>query len=158
MTNVRTQLRGTLVPAVTWDLNCHLANINYKYHYKYVSYRSYFTKNGALEKNSTDGGTNLVSEEMCNFFKHWGVKMCISLAHFPQSKGRAEAAIKSARRLLRDNTGPRGTLDTDKLSVALLQYLNIPLREIYRSPAQLAGRPLKNGVAAPKQHYKVDMN
>ena len=122
-------------------------------------FRSYFARNGAPEEISTDGGTNLVSEEMCNFFNRWGAKMRISSAHFPQSNGRAEAAVKSAKRLLRENTGPGGTLNSDKFSVALLQYLNTPLRGINRSPAQLAaGRQLRDGVPAPKQHYKVDMN
>ena len=122
-------------------------------------FRSYFVRNGAPEEISTDGGTNLVSEEMCKFFNHWGAKMRISSAHFPQSNGRAEAAVKSAKRLLRDNTGPGGTLNTDKFSVALLQYLNTPLRGINKSPAQLAtGRQLRDGVPAPKQHYKVDVN
>ena len=89
-------------------------------------FRSYFAKNGAPEEISTDGGTNLVSGEMCNFFRRWGVDMRISSAYYPQSNGRAEAAVKTAKRLLRDNTGPGGTLNTDKVSVALLQYLNTP--------------------------------
>ena len=54
---------------------------------------------------------------------------------------------------------PRGTLNTDKVSVALLQYHNTPLREINKSPAQLAtGRQLRDGVPADKQHYKVNKN
>ena len=68
-------------------------------------FRSYFAKNGALKEISTDGDTNMVSEKMSHFFKHWSVNMRISSAHFPQSNGRAEAAVKSAKTLLRDNTG-----------------------------------------------------
>ncbi|KAK8372273.1 hypothetical protein O3P69_009101 [Scylla paramamosain] len=49
-------------------------------------------------------------------------------AHYPQSNGRAEAAVKSAKRMLRLNIGPTGSLDTDKLSAALLQYHNTPLQ------------------------------
>ena len=83
--------------------------------------------------------------------------MRISSAYYPQSNGRAEAAVKTSKRLLRDNTGPGGTLDTDKMSMALLQYLNTPLRDINRSPAQLAaGRQLRDGVPAARQHYKID--
>ena len=120
-------------------------------------FRSYFRKNGAPEEISTDGGTNLVSEDMRNFFRRWGVNMRISSAYYPQSNGRAEAAVKTAKRLLRDNTGPGGTLDTDEMSMALLQYLNTPLRDINRSPAQLAaGRQLRDGVPAARQHYKID--
>ena len=58
-----------------------------------------------------------------------------------------------------DNTGPGGTLNTDKVSVALLQYHNTPLREINKSRAELAtGRQLRDGVPADKQHYKVNKN
>ena len=85
--------------------------------------------------------------------------MRVLSAYYPQSNGRAEAAVKTAKRILMDNTGPGGTLNTDKVSVALLQYHNTPLREINRSPAQLAtGRQLRDGVLTDKQHYKVNKN
>ena len=100
---------------------------------------------------SIDSGTNLVSEEMSRFVKCWRVNMRVSSAYYPQSNGRAEAAVKTAKRILMDNTGPGGTLNTDKVSVALLQYHNTPLREINRSPAQLAtGRQLRDGVLADR--------
>ncbi|KAK3894918.1 hypothetical protein Pcinc_001366 [Petrolisthes cinctipes] len=116
--------------------------------------RQYFQRWGAPESISTDGGTNLTSEEMSNFLERWGVERRVSSAHFPQSNGRAEAAVKSAKRLLRANTGGGGSLRTDKVSVALLQYLNSPLRGVKKSPAQLAmGRQLRDGVPAHQQHY-----
>ena len=114
---------------------------------------------GAPEIISTDGGTNLVSEEMKNFFERWGVQMRVSSAYYPQSNGRAEAAVKSAKRLLMSNTGVGGSLDTDKATLAILQYLNTPLRDIDKSPAQLAaGRQLRDGVPATRQHYKVNVH
>ena len=101
-------------------------------------------------------GINLTSEEMTSF-RRWGVAICISSAHYPQSNGRAEAAVKTAKRIIRDNTGPGGTLDCDRMSLALPQYLNTPLRNINRSPAQLAtGRQLRDGVPTARQHLKVD--
>ncbi|KAK3888979.1 hypothetical protein Pcinc_006984 [Petrolisthes cinctipes] len=119
--------------------------------------RQYFQRWGAPESISTDGGTNLTSEEMSNFLERWGVERRVSSAHFPQSNGRAEVAVKSAKRLLRANTGGGGSLRTDKVSVALLQYLNTQLRGVKKSPAQLAmGRQLRDGVPAHQQHYKVD--
>ncbi|XP_045104394.1 uncharacterized protein LOC123499928 [Portunus trituberculatus] len=66
--------------------------------------RQYFNRWGALESVSTDGVTNLTSEEMCNFFGRWGVERRVASAHFPQSNGRAEVAVKFAMRLLRANT------------------------------------------------------
>ena len=67
--------------------------------------------------------------------------------------------MKTAKRILMDNTGPGGSLNTDKVSMALLQYLNTPLRDINKSPAQLAtGRQLRDGVPALKQHYRVNIH
>lgn len=119
--------------------------------------RRYFTRWGVPEKISMDGGTNLVSEEMNEFYKKWGVKVRISSAHYPQSNGRAEVAVKTAKRIIRDNTGSGGSLDSDKTTIAILQYLNTPLRDVNKSPAQLAsGRQLRDSVPIARQHFKVD--
>ena len=119
--------------------------------------RHFFTRWGAPEQLSTDGGTNLVSGEMSAFLRRWGVTTRLSSAQYPQSNGRAEAAVKTAKRILRDNTGTSGSLDNDKVSLALLQYLNTPLREGNMSPAQLTtGRQLRDGVPTAKQNYRVN--
>ncbi|XP_063888882.1 uncharacterized protein LOC135115797 [Scylla paramamosain] len=119
--------------------------------------RHFFTRWGAPEQLSTDGGTNLVSGEMTAFLKRWGVATRLSSAQYPQSNGRVEAAVKTAKRMLRDNTGTSGSLDNDKVSLALLQYLNTPLRGGNMSPAQLTtGRQLRDGVPTAKQNYKVN--
>ncbi|XP_076049693.1 uncharacterized protein LOC143030430 [Oratosquilla oratoria] len=90
--------------------------------------RRYFTRWGAPEQLSTDGVLWL-----------------------------AEAAVKSAKKIIKANTGGGGTLDTDKASLALLQYLNTPLRTINKSPAQLAaGRQLRDGVLTARWHLRVD--
>ena len=119
--------------------------------------RAYFSRWGAPEEISTDGGTNLASEEMEDFFKKWGVRIRLSSAHYPQSNGRAEAAVKSAKRLMRENTSRGGALESDKMALAVLQYLNTPLRDINRSPAQLAtGRHLRDGIPMARRHLLVD--
>ncbi|XP_064106806.1 uncharacterized protein K02A2.6-like [Macrobrachium nipponense] len=119
--------------------------------------RSDFSRWGAPEQISTDGGTNLASEEMVAFFRRWGVKVRLSSAQYPQSNGRAEAAVKSAKRLLRENTSKGGALESDKMALAILQYLNRPLREISKSPSQLAmSRQLRDGVPTARRHLLVD--
>ncbi|XP_063878128.1 uncharacterized protein LOC135110103 [Scylla paramamosain] len=119
--------------------------------------RHHFSRWGAPEQLSMDGGTNLGSEEMKNFLQKWGVGVRVSSAHFPQSNRRAEVVVKSAKRILRGNIGADGSLDNDKISLALLQYLNTPLRDINRSPAQLAmGRQLQDGVPSVKWKLEVD--
>ena len=119
--------------------------------------RQYFARWGVPESISTDGGTNLTSDEVSRFLESWSVAMRTSSAHFPQSNGRAEAAVKSAKRLLRNNTTSGGSLNNDRFPKALLQYLNTPLKEGNKSPAQLAtGRQLCDGIPVHRQHYKVD--
>ena len=119
--------------------------------------RRHFARWGAPEQLAMDGGTNLGSEEMKTFLKKWGVSVRMSSAHFPPSNGRAEAAVKSAKRILRGNAGAGGSLDNGKTSLALLQYLNTPLWDIDRSPAQLAtGRQLRDGVPAVRRKFEVD--
>ena len=138
-----------------WVEMAHLPNDTTSNRLKDI-FRLYFSRWGAPEELSTDGGTNLVSDEMTSFFKRWGVNMRISSAYYPQSNGRAEAAVKTAKRLLRDNVGANGSLNTDRMSIALLQYRNTPLRGSNRSPAQLiAGRQLRDGVPAVREHYKI---
>lgn len=95
--------------------------------------RLYFTRWGAPEQISMNGETNLVG-----FFKRWAATMHLSSAHYPQSNGRANAAVKSAKRILRGNITASASLNRDKVSLTLLQYLNMPRRGIDKSPAQLA--------------------
>lgn len=97
--------------------------------------RKYFTRYGAPEHMSLDGGTNFTSAKMDTFYRNRGVSVRLSSAHYPQSNGRAKAAVKTAKRIIRDNTFPGGSLDNDKANLAILQYLNTPLRCINKSPA-----------------------
>ncbi|XP_064100950.1 uncharacterized protein K02A2.6-like [Macrobrachium nipponense] len=111
---------------------------------------------GAPEEISLDGGTNLVSIEMASFLQKWGVRMRISSAHYPQSNGRAEAAVRTAKRTIQDNTRSDGSLDTDSFARAILQYRNTPLKDIDKSPAQLAmGRQLRDSVPMIKSYHKI---
>ena len=119
-------------------------------------FRRYFTRWGAPEELSTDGGTNLSSEEMKSFLKKWGVASRISSALYPQSNGRAEAGVKVAKRIVGDHIGPGGSLDVDQVAKALLQYCNTPLHGEKVSPALLAtGRCLRDSVPIARQYYQV---
>ena len=64
-----------------------------------------------------------------------GVEVRSSSAYFPQSNGRAEAGVKSMKRLLMGNLGPKGYIDNDRVAKALLQYRNTPFRVGSASPA-----------------------
>ena len=109
--------------------------------------RSIFADKGVPVELSSDGGTEFTSAETAAFLKKWGVRHRISSAYFAQSNGRAEAAVKSAKRFLRDNTGPQGSLDMDAYLMALMAHRNTPDPIAKLSPAEiLYGRPLRDAL------------
>ena len=121
-----------------------------------TTFREFFHRWGVVEKISLDGGPNLDSYEMNEWLKKWGVEVRQSSAYYPQSNGRAEAGVKSLKRLLMGHTGINGTIHTDAVAQALLQYRNTPLRDVNKSPAQLAlGRQLRDTVPLPRHRYKI---
>ena len=64
---------------------------------------------------------------------------------FPHSNCRPEIGVKSVKRIIHDNTTPNGSLDTDSLQCAVLQYQNTPDPNTQLSPAQCVfGRPIKD--------------
>ena len=119
--------------------------------------RAFFHRWGIPEEIAVDGASNLSSSEFTDFLRRWSVHRRLSSAYFPQSNGRAEAAVKSMKWLIRGHTGARGSLDTDAITLALLQYRNTPLQNAGgKSPAQLAlGRELKDSIPLPKHRYLI---
>lgn len=119
-------------------------------------FRRWFRRFGISEELSCDGGTNLTSQEMRKFLSEWCVTMRVSSAHYAQSNRRAEAAVKSAKRLLRGNVSRAGSLDTEMVARALMQYLNTPLGNGATFPAQLlTGRQLQDTIPVESSHYLV---
>ena len=87
---------------------------------------------GWVEVLSSTAGTNLASSAglVCHlrsffatftFLRLWGVRHSVSFVSFPQSNGRAEVAVKTAKRLL---LSPTGSLDHDHFIRAMLQLRN----------------------------------
>jgi hypothetical protein len=107
--------------------------------------REWFMMFGAPKELSSDGGTTFMSATTQTFLRSWGIRHRVSSVAFPHSNCRAELAVKTAKRLLRDNVGPHGSLDTDKFARALMQYRNTPLQGINLSPAHiLLGRNIRD--------------
>jgi hypothetical protein len=99
--------------------------------------RNFFRMFGVPEQLASDGGPQfkaLVTEE---FLAKWGVQHRVSSAYFPQSNGRAEVAVKTAKRLLLDNIAPSGSLNNDKFLRAILQLRNTPDPDCNVSPAEI---------------------
>ena len=96
---------------------------------------------------SSDGGPEFIAAETKAFFQRWGIRHRLSSVSFPSSNGRAELAVKTAKRLIMDNVGPNGKLDNDGIVRALLMYRNTPDPGCRLSPAQiLLGRQLRDSL------------
>ena len=79
----------------------------------------------------------------------------LSSAYHPHSNQRAELAVKTAKRLIRENVDKSGKLNNDKFSRALLNYRNTPCRDINLSPAQIVfGRKLRDFIPCRPGEYK----
>ena len=113
---------------------------------------------GTPDEISTDRlGTNLASSEVMDFYRRWGVRLHLSSVHYPQPNGRAEAVVRSAKHMIRDNIRADRSLDTDEVVRALMQYRNTPLRDTDKSPVQLVlGRQLRDLIPVFKDFYKPD--
>ena len=101
---------------------------------------------GVPEERATDGGPPFQSHDYQTFLRTWNVDRRLSSAHYPQSNGRAEAAVKSAKRILLGNIDSvTGMLDTDNAARAILAHRNTPTQDTGISPAvMLYGRPLRD--------------
>ena len=107
--------------------------------------RAFFATFGVPEELSSDRGPEFCAYDTATFLTKWGVHHRKSSAYHPQSNGRAEVAVKSAKRLLRSNIDASGNLNSDKFLRGMLQLRNTPDPDCDVSPAQIVfGRPLKD--------------
>ena len=73
----------------------------------------------------TDCGRQFVATELKRCLKQWGVKLVTSSPRYPQSNGRAEVAVKIAKKLVTASTTD-GLLSHRDLAMALIQHRNTP--------------------------------
>jgi hypothetical protein len=107
--------------------------------------RMFFSSFGVPVELASDGGPEFKADSTAKFLRQWDVQHRMSSAYFPESNGRAEVAVKSAKRLLRSNVGPTGSLNNDKFLRAMLQLRNTPDPDCNMSPAEIVfGRPIKD--------------
>ena len=99
--------------------------------------RKSFSWHGVPDCIETDGGPPFNGMEFKNFCAKWKIRHRLCSAGYPQSNGRAELAVKSAKRLIGDSTDADGTLNTDAVVTGILQYKNTPLRGCNESPAEI---------------------
>lgn len=119
------------------------------------SLRRTFVTYGIPDELASDGGPEFTSSLTEKFLDTWGVHHRLSSVAFPHSNCRAEIGVKTMKRLLADNIGPDGNLDTDRVQRAILQYRNAPDPTTKVSPAMcLFGRPIKDFVPIFPGRYK----
>ena len=90
------------------------------------------------------------------FLETWGVSHRVSSAYNPHSNLRDESGVKSMKRMIAENTGVGGTLNTDRFMAAMLTYRNTPDRDTKRSPAQvLFARQLRDTVPCSPENLRL---
>ena len=96
----------------------------------------------------SDGGPQFTSSKLSSFLTTWGVTHQISSPHYLQSNGKAEAMVKSMKKLI-SSAWTGCYVDWEKLCCSLLQYCNTPSRKDGLSPAQkLFGHPVQDHLPA----------
>ena len=100
---------------------------------------------GIPEELSSDGGPEFTSTATKQLLHKWGTHHRISSVAHASSNGRAEVAVKSMKRLLIDNIGPSGRLNSDEFMKAIMQYRNTPDEATGISPAMyMFHRPIRD--------------
>ena len=99
--------------------------------------KRFFGTFGVARELSNDGGSEFKADDTKDFLLRWGVDTRLSAAYNPQSNGRAELAVKSTKRLIEDNIGQNGELDTEKFLRAVLVKRNTPDPITWLSPAEV---------------------
>ena len=109
--------------------------------------RDYFWCTAAPALLWSDGGPQFTSHQFTDFLQSWGVSHVTSSPHYPQSNGKAEATVKSMKKLI--SAAWTGHSQLDQLSHALLQYRNTPCQKDGLLPAQeLFGHPVHSGYSS----------
>ena len=117
--------------------------------------RQHFLTYGVSAELASDGGLEFTAATTQKFLKDWGVHHRLSSAYHPHSNQRAELAVKTAKRLIRENIDKSGNLNNDKFSRALLNYRNTPCRDIGLSPSQIIfGRKLRDFIPCRPGDYE----
>ena len=114
-----------------------------------------FATFGIPQELASDGGPEFTAEITRKCLQNYGVHHRLSSVAFARSNGRAEVGVKTMKRLLADNTGCNGDLNTDGFQRAVLQYRNTPDRDTKLSPAMCVfGRQIRDFIPVLPGKYK----
>ncbi|MEM7478413.1 MAG: transposase family protein [Planctomycetota bacterium] len=118
------------------------------------SLRSIFCQCSVPNVFCSDGGPQFIAKAFADFLSTWGITHDTSSPYYPQSNGRAEAAIKSIKKLIKRCWHcPPASMNIDEWTKALLQYRNTPPAS-GKSPAQLVyGHPVQDTLPAHRRAF-----
>ncbi|MEL6802917.1 MAG: DDE-type integrase/transposase/recombinase, partial [Bacteroidota bacterium] len=85
-----------------------------------------FSAYGAPEEFSSDGGPQFTAHEFQKFLADWSIRHRLSSAKYAQSNGRAEAAVKTAKRIISDYVTANEPVNQKLIAHAVLQHRNTP--------------------------------
>ena len=91
----------------------------------------HFSRHGIPNKLVSDNGPPYNSYEFQQFMTSYDIEHVTSSPHYPQSNGKVESAIKTAKRLLKKSNAARSDIH-----LALLEWRNTPSEGLESSPAQ----------------------
>ena len=112
--------------------------------------KAHFARHGIPETVTSDNGPCYDSHEFTEFAEDYGFEHVTSSPGYPQANGKAEAAVKSAKTLMKKAKESK----TDPY-LALLELRNIPGEKVKSSPAQrLFGRRTRTKVPVSKKLLK----
>ena len=119
-------------------------------------FRDLFNAYGVSEELSIDGRPQFMAEGFQAFSQLWGVKHRKPSVAYPQSNGRAEVAVVSAKWIICINLSTDGSLNNNRTAQAVLQYRNTLLPNIGLNPAQiLLHRQLRDSIPTHPSHYHL---
>ena len=90
-----------------------------------------FARHGIPNTVMSDNGPQFTSEKFQSFAQKWGFKTITSSPHYPQSNGKAESAVKTAKQILK-----KAKMDKKDPFLAMLNYRNTPTQGLDASPVQ----------------------
>ena len=112
-----------------------------------------FCRTGAPDTVWSDQGPQFTSKRYRDFAKEWGFQINFSSPRYPQSNGKAEATVKSMKKLIKA-AWCHNELDPGRMTKALLQYRNTPSQSDHLSPAQkLFGHPIQDTIPAHRRAF-----
>ncbi|XP_033099361.1 uncharacterized protein K02A2.6-like [Anneissia japonica] len=117
--------------------------------------REVFMNTGVPNVFWCDGGSQFTSSSFKEFARNWQINIHYSSPYHQQSNGKAEATVKSMKKIIESVSRERRTPDSDLLAKALLHYKNTPSRKDGLSPAvKLFGTPIQDTLPAYHRSFK----